>query len=162
MSYLLRKATIPDVKAMHALLLESGKKGELLPRSFNSLFSHLRDFFVAVEQDEAGEEVRLVGCCALSITWDDLAEIRSLIVADDARSSGLGGRLVDACLSEAVTLGIYKVFTLTYRPGFFSRFGFNVITRDSLPEKVWAKVWADCIHCPQFPDCDETAMMLEL
>jgi len=151
----LRKANIQDVPSIHSLLLRFSKQGLLLPRSYNELYSHLRDFFVLVGTQDAAVH----GCCALTITWQNLAEIRSLIVDISWQGLGWGRRLVDTCLSEALTLGIYRVFTLTYKTDFFSAMGFCTVSKDDLPQKVWA----DCLHCPKFPDCcDEVAMLLEL
>jgi len=152
--YMLRKATIADVKCIHKLLLDCASKRLLLPRSFNELYSHLRDFIVV--EDQGTKEV--VGCCALTITWEALAEVRSLVVAESAQGNGLGRRLVEACVSDAVTFGIYKVFSLTYQVAFFQKLGFSEVSKDVLPQKVWA----DCLKCPQFPECDEVAMMIEL
>jgi amino-acid N-acetyltransferase len=152
---LLRKARIQDVKAIHGLLLRPGEgDGLVLPRSFNQLYSHLRDFFVAVDR----ETNEVLGCCALCICWDDLAEVRSLMVRREYRGQGLGRLLVDACLSEAVTIGIFRVFVLTNQEAFFRKMGFAEAAKDALPQKVWA----DCVNCPHFPDCDETAMVMEL
>ena len=150
----IRKARIQDVKQIHALLMHCARKEFLLPRSFNQLYSHLRDFFVLAEHDAPG----IRGCCALSICWEDIAEIRSLAVNDDIQNQGWGGKLVEACLSDAVTLGIFKVFTLTYRPRFFERLGFAPVDKERLPQKVWA----DCINCPKFPECDEIALVMEM
>ena len=152
--YYLRKAKVSDVKRIHSLLMESSKQGLLLPRSFTELYSHLRDYFV-VSEKESGE---VLGCCALSITWEELAEIRSLMVHPSIRGRRWGSKLVEACLSEAVTLGLYRVFVLTYQVDFFTKAGFEVVSKDILPQKVWA----DCLRCPKFPECDETAMLIEL
>jgi len=152
--YMLRKATIADVKCIHKLLMDCASKRLLLPRSFNELYSHLRDFIVVEDQ----ETKEVVGCCALTITWEALAEVRSLVVAESAQGNGLGRRLVEACVSDAVTFGIYKVFSLTYQVAFFQKLGFSEVSKDVLPQKVWA----DCLKCPQFPECDEVAMMIEL
>lgn len=155
MSVHLRKARIQDVKGIHRLILESPPEdGLVLPRSFSQIYSQLRDFFVMVER-ETGE---VAACCALNITWDNLAEVRSLKVRSDLRGQGVGRQLVEACLSEALTLGIYRIFVLTNTPAFFERVGFGRTTKDQLPQKVWA----DCINCPKFPDCDEEAMLIDL
>ncbi|MFW5836616.1 MAG: N-acetyltransferase [Desulfovibrionaceae bacterium] len=148
----IRKARIQDVKPMHALINECAARGEMLPRSMNNLYTRLREMTVA-----AGAE-KLVGCCGLSICWEDLAEVRSLVVGQEQRGQGLGRTLVETCLSEAVTLGIYRVFTLTYHVDFFGRLGFKTVDKDILPQKIWA----DCLDCHKFPDCDETAMLIEL
>ncbi|OIO01741.1 MAG: GNAT family N-acetyltransferase [Desulfovibrionaceae bacterium CG1_02_65_16] len=152
----LRKARITDVKGVHRLIMNtSADDGLVLPRSYNQIYSHLRDFFVVVD---ARDEEEILGCCALSICWENLAEVRSLVVAASARGLGLGRRLVEACLSDAVTLGIYRVFALTNTPDFFRHMGFTECTKDSLPQKVWS----DCLNCPRFPDCDEIALHMEL
>jgi amino-acid N-acetyltransferase len=148
----IRKARIQDVKQIHGLLM--AQQEFLLPRSFNQLYSHLRDFFVLAERD--GTVVH--GCCALSICWEDIAEIRSLAVDGLVQKQGWGGKLVEACLSDAVTLGIFRVFTLTYRGHFFERLGFVPVEKEKLPQKVWA----DCINCPKFPECDEVALIMEM
>jgi amino-acid N-acetyltransferase len=150
----IRKARMQDVKAVHKLLMECSGQGLLLPRPLNQLYGHLREFFV-VDPDDGSP---VVGCCGLAIAWDNLAEVRSLAVDERMRGAGFGRKLVDACLSEAVTLGIYKVFTLTYQDNFFRKMGFVEVTKDTLPQKVWA----DCINCPKFPECDEIAMQIEL
>ena len=152
--YMLRKATIADVKSIHKLLMDCASKRLLLPRSYNELYSHLRDFIVA----EDAETGAVVGCCALTITWEALAEVRSLVVAEQAQAKGLGRRMVEACVSDALTFGIYKVFALTYQVAFFQKLGFVEVSKDILPQKVWA----DCLKCPQFPECDEVAMMIDL
>jgi len=92
------------------------------------------------------------------ICWEDLAEVRSLIVQEEHRGRGLGSQLIDACLSEAISLGIYRIFALTYRVDFFRKHGFNVVDKATLPHKIWA----DCIKCVKFPECDEVAVLLEV
>ena len=151
---MIRKATIKDIKAIHALLQQYGRKGELLPRPLSVLYDHVRDFTVYVDGKDAG----VLGCCALQFCWDDLAEIRSLAVHPEHVGKGIGSKLVEHALSDAKSFGIQKVFALTYRPNFFNRFGFQQIDRSELP----IKIWADCIACIKFPDCDEIAMMKQI
>ncbi|MBL7181424.1 MAG: N-acetyltransferase [Pseudomonadota bacterium] len=151
---MIRKATIKDIKTIHGLLQEYGERGELLPRPLSVLYDHLRDFSVCLDS----KNDRVVGCCALQFCWEDLAEIRSLAVRPEYQGRKIGSMLTDAVLSEAKSFGVKKVFLLTYRPGFFERFGFAKIDRSLLP----LKIWADCIMCVKFPDCDEIAMMKEL
>jgi amino-acid N-acetyltransferase len=150
----IRKARVQDMKQVHALLLSDDSQGLILPRSLSSLYGHVRDFFVVASRTQCD----LYGCCALAVTWEDMGEVRSLAVAPEKQRQGLGAKLVEACLSEAVTLGIPHVFTLTYQLDFFKHLGFSEVAKDVLPQKVWA----DCLHCPKFPDCDETAMLIDL
>ncbi len=152
---MLRKARIGDVKTIHRLINASSGKGEMLPRSLMDIYGSLRDFFVY--QDEGQDEIR--GVCAMSIIWENLAEIRSLYVDEDRRGEGIGRKLVEACISEAITLDLFRVFTLTYKREFFGKFGFREVERSTLPEKIWS----DCFRCSKYPDfCDEVAMILEL
>ena len=151
---MIRKATIKDIKAVHALLQEYAKRGELLARPLSQLYDHVRDFSIFV--DEA--EQKVLGCCSLQFCWEDLAEIRSLAVYPQYQGKKIGTALTQAALEEARSYQIRKVFALTYKPKFFEKFGFVRIDRTELP----LKIWGDCILCVKFPDCDETAMMKEM
>lgn len=151
---MIRKANIQDIKAIHRLLQEYGKKEELLARPLSQLYDHLRDFSVYVDENNQ----QLTGCCALQICWEDLAEIRSLAVHPDHMGKNIGKQLTQTVLQEAKSFQVKKVFTLTYKPNFFKQFGFVTIERSELP----LKIWGDCIICVKFPDCDEIAMMKEL
>lgn len=146
-------AKVPDIKDLHAFLLGDAPANRLLPRSLSDLYSHTRDFYIL--RDEKGA---LVGCCALSLVWENLAEIRSLLIAESLRGKGYGKILVTACVQAAKELGITRLFTLTYENVFFNKLGFIEVGKDVLPQKIWA----DCIHCPKFPDCDEIAMQRDI
>lgn len=148
----LRKAVVKDAKKIHQLLLEGSKNGELLPRSLNEIYDNIRDFFVLYE----GEE--MIGVSALHICWEDLAEVRSLLVRSDMRDRGLGSILLNSCLEEARKMGIKRIFALTYKVNFFKKHGFKEIDKRELPHKIWS----DCIKCSKFPDCDEEAVIIEL
>jgi amino-acid N-acetyltransferase len=150
---MIRKATIKDVKAIHVLLQEYGKKEELLARPLSELYDHLRDFCVYV--DDKNHD--MIGCCALQFCWEDLAEIRSLAVHPDHLGKNIGTELAKTVLTEAKSFNVKKIFTLTYKPDFFKPFGFVEIERSELP----LKIWGDCMICVKFPDCDEIAMMKE-
>jgi len=151
---MIRKANIEDIKTIHAMLKYHADKGELLARPLSLLYDHVRDFSVFVDPDTQ----RITGCCALQFCWEDLAEIRSLAVDELKQGQGIGQQLVETAFAEAQRFKIKKLFTLTYKPNFFKQFGFTVIDRAELP----LKIWADCIHCVKFPDCDEIAMLKEL
>ncbi len=151
---MIRKAIIQDIKPIHKLLSDYGEQGSLLSRPLVELYEHLRDFFVV---EGSNPKSPIVGVCALGICWEDLAEIRSLAVVPDQQGKNYGSQLVEICLQEAQSLGLKRVFTLTYEPDFFSKLGFKEIDKSALPHKIWA----DCIRCAKFPDCDEIAMMIE-
>ena len=133
-------------------LVAYGNRGELLPRPLSELYDHLRDFTVYKKDNT------VIGCCALQFCWEDLAEIRSLAINPEHTGNKTGSLLVEAVIKEAKTYKIKKIFVLTYRLGFFNRFGFIQKERSKLP----LKIWTDCVSCVKFPNCDETAMMLEI
>jgi len=144
----IRKATIGDSGPILKLVNELALQQILLPRSPASVIEHIRDFFVATHDD------KLIGCGALHVVWSDLGEIRSIAVDPKAHKGGIGRKLVDAMVSEAVVLGIPKLFAFTYVQGFFEKVGFEVVPHGNLPHKVFN----DCLHCPKFTACDEIAM----
>ncbi len=149
---MLRKAQIGDVKEIQKLLTLYASRGDMLSRSLSELYEALRDYYVEVEEGQ------LLGTAALHIVWDDLAEVRSVAVAENVGRKGVGSRLVTACIEDARSLGLKRVFCLTYKPDFFAKFGFRLVDKSELPHKVWG----DCIKCVKFPDCDENAMILDL
>lgn len=149
---MLRKAQIHDVKNIQKLLTHFASQGDMLSRSLSELYESIRDFYV---WEEGGE---IVGTAALHIIWEDLAEIRSVAVAEETGRKGIGTQVVNACIDEARQLGLKRVFCLTYKPNFFGKFGMRIVDKSELPHKVWG----DCMKCVKFPDCDEIAMILDL
>jgi amino-acid N-acetyltransferase len=141
-----------DVKAIQKLIAEYARKGDMLPRSLSEIYENLRDYFVF---EENGGEV--VGSAAIHLMWEDLAEVRSLAVREGEMRRGIGTQLVEACISEAIVLGITRVFALTYKPEFFERIGFQQVDKSELPHKIWS----DCLKCAKFPDCDEVALVAD-
>jgi amino-acid N-acetyltransferase len=149
---MIRKAQINDVKEIQKLLMKYASQGDMLSRSLSELYESLRDFYVSADNGT------LMGTAALHIVWDDLAEVRSVAVAEEAGRKGTGSQLVRACISEARQIGLKRIFCLTYKPDFFAKLGFRLVDKSELPHKVWG----DCIKCVKFPDCDENAMILDL
>lgn len=146
------KARISDIPQIHRLVNHFADKGEMLPRAMSELYENIRDLFVVKDGDQ------VVACAAFHIFWSDLAEIRSVAVAEEKQYQGAGALLIQSCLEEARDLGIETVFCLTYRPDFFERFGFNRVDVMELPRKVWG----ECQRCPKFPNCDETALVYKM
>lgn len=137
---------------MHTLLTPFARAGQLLARDRDDLYEHLQEFLLA-EVDG-----RLVGLVALHVYGPDLAELRSLAVADGWQGRGVGRRLVARAEQWARRLGVRRLFALTYTVSFFERCGYRVVARESLPHKVWTV----CIHCDHFSRCDEVAVAKDL
>ncbi len=148
----IEKARISDVTQMHELINYFANKGEMLARSLSEIYENIRDYFV-VRQGE-----RVIACASLHVMWSDLAEIKSVAVAEGSQGQGIGDQLVEACLKEAKELGMPTVFCFTYQPTFFKRHKFVDIDKMELPRKVWG----ECYRCPKFPDCDEVALIYHL
>jgi len=143
------KAKISDAHQMHEMVNEFANRSEMLPRALSEIYEDIRDYFVI-----RGDKGEVIACVALHISWEDLAEIRTLAVDEEMQDKGLGSMLIKACLDEAKELGIKKVFCLTYKPAFFEKNGFIQVDKMDLPRKVWS----ECFRCPKFPDCDEVAL----
>lgn len=143
------KAKISDVAQMHQLINKFAQSGEMLARPLSELYEDIRDYFVIKDGD------KVLACAALHVSWEDLAEIRSVAVSQDSQGKGMGALLVEACFEEASELGINTIFCFTYQPDFFRRHRFVDIDKMELPRKVWT----DCFRCPKFPNCDETALI---
>ncbi len=146
-----RKPTFADIEAIYDLVNHYANDGIMLARSRNTLYETLRDMIVAEENG------KLVGVGGLHIIWDALAEVRSMAVLPDVVRQGIGAEIVRRLLQEGRALGVQQFFTLTYKPDFFKKLGFQEITKEELPHKVWK----DCIECPKFPNCDEVALLLK-
>ncbi len=149
---MLRKAKVSDARDIYKLINEYAKENILLPRSLSSIYDNIRDFWVWEE------EGNVVACGALHIVWEDLAEIKSFAVDRKYQGRGIGEEIVRACLKEAKELGIKRVFALTYIKEYFFKYGFYEIPKEILPHKVWG----ECMMCVKFPNCDETAVLIEL
>ncbi|MGB9766158.1 MAG: N-acetyltransferase [Sulfurihydrogenibium sp.] len=148
----LRKAKVKDANEIFKILQHYALKEVLLPRSLNSIYENIRDFYVCEVED------KIVGVGSLHVYWEDLAEIKSLAVLEDYQNYGIGSKIVKACLEEAKELGIKKVFALTYVPTFFEKLGFKITDKSNFPQKVWT----ECIHCVKFNDCKEVPVVIEL
>ena len=147
-----RKAVLGDAEKIYELANYYAEKGEMLSRSRHQIYECIRDFVVAEDDGE------VVAMGALHVMWADLAEVRTVAVAEEHKRKGIGYRIVGDLVEEGRTLGVKKVFALTYQPEFFNACGFEVEDKENMPQKVWM----ECINCPKFPNCDEICMTLLL
>ncbi len=148
----IRNAKTSDAVSIHSLISCYAQLDRMLFRSMAYIYENLQ-MFTVLEND--GE---IVGCCALQIVWKDLAEIKSIAVADACKSRGYGKLLTESAISNARALGVEKVFALTLEPQFFERLGFSQVDKSKLPMKVWS----DCAKCSKQDNCDEIAVELPL
>lgn len=148
----IRHATMQDVDQMLSIINEYAQQGLMLPRTKLSVCENLQSFIVAFDGS------KVVGVAGLHILWEDLAEIRSLAIAESAKGQGIGKHLVLSLVEKCDQLGINRMLSLTYQKDFFEKCGFSIVAKESLPQKVWK----DCINCSKLPVCDEIAMIREI
>ena len=147
-----RKAAMHDIGPILGLINGYAANGIMLPRTEMEVSEDIRDFSVIVT---AG---RLVGCGALKLYNQEVAEILSLCVDETLKSKGIGRQVMDELLNEAEDFGLKTVFALTVAPTFFEKLGFHEVPRERFPTKVWR----DCLRCERYTCCNEKAVTLEL
>lgn len=153
-----RTARMSDAAAVHRVIAHYAGEGLLLPRTEAEIREHIARFLVLVEKNN-GEE-KILGCVALEPYGRDLAEIRSLAVAPEARGKGrnVGDRLMKAAMDTARHRKIARLFAVTHRPDFFSRYGFAPGPRQAIREKVER----DCVGCPKERKCTLVATVAQV
>jgi amino-acid N-acetyltransferase len=149
----IRAARISDMRQVESLVNGFARDNLMLPKTYDQLARLFREFFVAVDPDG-----RVLGCGALRVYNQQLAEVGSLAVDESAHGAGIGRRIVERLVEEGRELGLTTVFALTLQEAFFRRLGFDVVPRENFP----GKVWADCRSCPKLHACDEIAVALTL
>jgi len=149
---MIRKARVSDVFEVKELINSYATEGCMLSRSLDSLFTTIRDF-VVMEKDG-----HIIGCCGVHPDWEDLGEVVSFAVARPHTRQGIGTRMLEACIEDSKTIGLGKLFVLTSSPDFFKKRGFTEIQKEDLP---W-KIWADCVNCPKYPDCNSASLIKEI
>ena len=130
----IRRARTADVRGIRALVAPLAERRVLVSKEAVTYFESLQEFRVA-ELDG-----RVVGCGALHVMWEDLAEIRTLAVAPEMLGTGLGGRLLEALVEDAREIGVERLFCLTFETDFFVRHGFEAIEGQAVPMDVYAEL----------------------
>ncbi len=133
--YDVRRARTSDVPAIRALVEPLAARRVLVSKDAVAYYEGLQQFVVA--QERQGE---VVGCGALHVLWDDLAEVRTLAVSPERAGRGVGGLLLERLLDDARDLGAHRVFCLTFEVDFFARHGFEVIDGTPVEPAVYAEL----------------------
>lgn len=130
----IRPAKTKDVQAIRKLVDTYAAPGQMLSKETVTLYESVQEFIVA-EQDEV-----LVGCGALHILWEDLAEVRTVAVQEDLHKQGIGHLILESIIERARELGVEKIFCLTFQTEFFGRHGFEVIEGTPVAPDVYAEL----------------------
>ena len=151
-SVALRTAVADDAGAIHELIDKYLSEGHLLPRALGEILVHVDRFVVAVHDDE------VVAFAELAPLSRSVAEVRSMVVSRQARSLGVGRRIVDELIRRAAAAGFDKLCAFTHSPGYFVHLGFSIVPHAWLPEKIVT----DCHACSQFRQCGQYAVVRPL
>ena len=130
----IRPAHTSDIKGIRQLIDSYAPQGRLLTKETVTLYESVQEFTVAV----AGGEV--VGCGALHVLWEDLAEVRTVAVSEKLRGQGVGHQILESIISRAQNLGIKRIFCLTFETEFFGRHGFAVIEGTPIAPEVYSEL----------------------
>lgn len=147
-------ASEDDIAGIQSLLNHYAQQGDLLPRTRTDLINNLEHFRIIKNQ----QNQQVIACGSLENFTPELAEIRSLMVAQDIKGGGLGRKIVAHLIETARHRKVDRLMALTYVPEFFHKLGFHTVDKSIFPEKVWGI----CVNCYKFHNCDEIAVLLEL
>ena len=176
---IITQPTLHHIQTMHQILRPEVERGVILDRSIEVMANMVRSYHIAFEELEilessktksqqlvledkplnALKEPVLLGFCALHIHSTALAEIRSLIVIPKAQRLGIATALIKDCEREGQILGIKEILVLTYKRALFEKLEFVEVSKEKIPNQ---KIWADCILCKHFPQCDEIALIKKI
>jgi len=147
-----RPAKEADISGIQVLLNHYASMGDLLPRTKTDIMNNLEHFRV-IQNNGA-----IIACGSLEHFTEELAEIRSLMVASDIKRGGLGRKIVECLIEIAQQRKVKRLMALTYVPEFFHKLGFKTVDKGIFPEKIWGI----CVNCYKFDNCDEIAVLREL
>jgi amino-acid N-acetyltransferase len=148
----IRLARVMDVKEIHKLVEYHANNKEMLHRSLSAIYENIQEFVVIENED------KIVGCGALHVSWENLAEIKALAVSDQYKEHGFGRKIVEMLQDNAKNLGVNRVFALSFKPKFFMKLGYEIIPKETLPHKIWS----ECINCHLFSECGEVPLLITL
>ncbi len=131
---IVRPAKTADVKAIRSLVDSYAAPGQMLAKETVTLYESVQEFIVA-EQDGV-----IVGCGALHILWEDLAEVRTVAVNKDLHRQGVGHKILEAIIKRAGEVGVNKIFCLTFQTEFFGAHGFELIEGTPVDPEVYAEL----------------------
>lgn len=149
---MIRKAKNKDVQSIHDLICIFSETGKVLFRSLDEIDKNISSFWVYENNDQ------IVGTYSLKTGWGRLIELRSLAVNPRFAGQGIGTKMIEASIKEALSTKCDELFVLTYAVSMFKTMGFTTIDKERLPHKVWN----DCNACLYKENCNETAMVLSL
>jgi amino-acid N-acetyltransferase len=129
-----RPARTSDIKAIHKLIVDFASGGRMLQKETVTLYESVQEFMVAVEDGQ------VIGCGALHVLWEDLAEVRSVAITETLRGNGIGNLILERIIERARELGLSRIFCLTFETKFFGRHGFEEIQGTPVEPEVYVQL----------------------
>ncbi|NBV65883.1 MAG: amino-acid N-acetyltransferase [Actinobacteria bacterium] len=129
-----RPARTSDIKAIHKLIVDFASGGRMLQKETVTLYESVQEFVVAVQDGQ------VVGCGALHVLWEDLAEVRSVAITENLRGNGIGNQILERIIDRARELGLSRIFCLTFETKFFGRHGFEEIQGTPVEPEVYTQL----------------------
>jgi amino-acid N-acetyltransferase len=134
MTITVRPAKTSDVKGIRKLIDTYAPQRRILSKETVTLYESVQEFVVAVDGDN------VVGCGALHVLWEDVAEVRTVAVIEDLRGKGVGHQILELLISRAEAVGVKKLFCLTFETEFFGRHGFKEIEGAPVDPEVYQQL----------------------
>ena len=134
MSVVIRPAKTSDIKAIRTIIDTYSLQRRLLSKETVMLYEDVQEFFVA-EKDS-----KIIGCGALHVLWEDLGEVRTVAVIEEFRGQKIGHQIMNAIIDRAHSLGLKRLFCLTFETGFFGKHGFNEIQGAPVEPEVYQQL----------------------
>ncbi len=134
MSVIIRPARTSDVKQIRSIIDTFAAPGKMLEKETVTLFESVQEFVVAVDGNQ------VVGCGALHVLWEDLAEVRTVAVKEEFHKKGIGHQIMEAIIDRAQSIGVERIFCLTFQTEFFGKHGFNVIEGTPVEPDVYQEL----------------------
>ena len=134
MSVVIRPAKTSDIKAIRTIIDTYSLQRRLLSKETVMLYEDVQEFFVA-EKDS-----KIIGCGALHVLWEDLGEVRTVAVIEEFRCQKVGNQIMSAIIDRAQSLGLKRLFCLTFETGFFGKHGFNEIQGAPVEPEVYQQL----------------------
>ena len=149
---MIRQAKYQDAESIQNLLRIFSETGKVLFRSLDDIAENILSFWIYEKNND------IAGVYSLKTGWGRFVELRSLVVDPQYSNQGIGTKMVEESIKNALLTDCDTLFVLTYAVPMFARLGFRVVDKEKLPHKVWN----DCNACLHQENCDETAMVISL
>ena len=149
---MIRQAKYQDAESIQNLLRIFSETGKVLFRSLDDITENILSFWIYEKNNN------IAGFYSFKTGWGRFVELRSLVVDPQYSNQGIGTKMVEESIKNALSTDCDTLFVLTYAVSMFARLGFCVVDKEKLPHKVWN----DCSACLHQENCDETAMVISL